>query len=254
MFEKSEYTETLLRTLGLDLPSPGEFPTLEKEEVHIWTVSVHGIRSQLHHLKSLLTEAETGKISFYKFEHTQHSYIATQAVLRVLLSLYLDIKPKEVQIGVRSKGKPFLIHDRPIFFNISNSDGVCVFAFSGDGEVGIDIERIRKMPDIEQLIQKNLTSREKEYVLKDPEKKLKRFFRFWTFKESYLKAIGEGMRLTPDNLEFSVEEGKIRLRSVNYGFEGADWQFKEFTRDGNCTGTLTFAPRGLKIREMMPIA
>jgi len=253
MFENSEYTETLKRVLGLDLPSPGKFPTLGPGDVHIWTVSVQGIKEQLHHLKSLLTEEETGKLSFYKFEHTQHSYIATQAVLRVLLSLYLDIKPREVQMGVRSKGKPFLIHARSIFFNISNSDGQCVFAFSGDGEVGIDIERIRQMPDIEQLIQKNLTSREKEYVLKDPEKKLKRFFRFWTFKESYLKAIGEGMRLTPDNLEFSVEKGKIRLRSVHYGFDGADWQFKEFTRDGNCTGTLTFAPRGLKIREMMPI-
>jgi len=253
MFEKSEYTETLKRVLGLDLPLSGEFPTLEQGEVHIWTVSIQGIKEQLGHLKSLLTEEEIGKISFYKFEHTQHSYIATQALLRVLLSLYLDIKPMEVKMGVRSKGKPFLIHDRPIFFNISNSDGLCVFAFSGDGEVGIDLERIRQMPDIEQLIQKNLTSREKEYVLKDPDKKLKRFFRFWTFKESYLKAIGEGMRLTPDNLEFSVEKGKIRLRSVNYGFEGADWQFKELTRDGNYTGTLTFAPRGLKIREMMPI-
>lgn len=253
MFEKSEYTETLKRALGLDLPSSGKFPTLEQGEVHIWTVSVHGIKEQLEQLKSLLTEVEKGKISFYKFEHTQHSYIATQAVLRVLLSLYLEIEPGEVQIGIRSKGKPFLIHDRPIFFNISNSDGVCVFAFSGDGEVGIDIERIREMPDIEQLIQKNITSREKEYVLKDPDKKLKRFFRFWTFKESYLKAIGEGMRLTPENLEFSVEEGRIRLRSVNYGFEGADWQFMEFTRDENCTGTLTYAPRGLKIREMMPI-
>jgi 4'-phosphopantetheinyl transferase len=253
MFEKSEYTETLLRVLGLDLPLSGEFPTLEQGEVHIWTVSVHGIKEQLDHLKSLLTEEEIGKISFYKFEHKQHSYIATQALLRVLLSLYLDIKPMEVKMKSRSKGKPFLIHDRSIFFNISNSDGLCVFAFSGDGEVGIDLERIRQMPDIEQLIQKNLTSREKEYVLKDPDKKLKRFFRFWTIKESYLKAIGEGMRLTPDNLEFSVEKGKIRLRSVNYGFEGADWQFKEFTRDGNYTGTLTYAPRGVKIREMMPI-
>jgi 4'-phosphopantetheinyl transferase len=253
MFEKSEYSETLLRVLGLDLPAKGKFPTLEQGEVHIWTVSVQGIEEKLHHLKSLLTEEESAKLSFYKFEHTQHSYIATQAVLRVLLSLYLDINPREVRMGARSKGKPFLIHDRQIFFNISNSDGLCVFAFSGDGEVGIDLERIRQMPDIEQLIQKNMTSREKEYVLKDPEKKLPRFFRFWTFKESYLKAIGEGMRLTPDNLEFSVEEGKIRLRSVNYGFEGADWQFKEFTRDGNYTGTLTFTPRGTRIREMMPI-
>lgn len=253
MFEKAEYSDTLKRALGIDLPASNEFPGLEPGEVHIWTTSVLGIKEQLQHLRSLLTEEEAAKIAFYKFEHTRQSYVVSQAVLRVLLSLYLGVEPREVNLGVRSKGKPFLKHDRPIFFNLSNSDGVCVFAFSGDGEVGIDLERIRPMTDIDQLIQNNLTSREKEYVLKDPEKSLRRFFRFWTFKESYLKAIGEGMRLTPENLEFSVEEGKIRLRSVNYGYERTDWQFKEFSRDGNYTGTLTYAPRGLKIREMMPV-
>ena len=253
MFEKSEYTDYLKKVLRLNQSSAGQFPALVQGEVHIWTVSVDRLKEQLNTLKSLLTEEEIRRVLFYKFEHTQHSYIVTQAVLRVLLSLYLDVKPGEVQMGVHSKGKPFLIHDRPIFFNISNSEDLCVYAFSYDGEVGIDIERIRQMPDIEQLIQKNLTVREKEYVVKDPDKKLARFFRFWTIKESYLKAIGEGMRLTPDNLEFFVEQGKIRLRSVNYGFEGADWQFKEFTRDGNYTGTLTFAGRELIIREMMPV-
>ena len=253
MFENSEYTEALEKELGLNLSSSGIFPALGPGEVHIWTVSINALKEKLGSLRSLLTAEEEAKVSFYKFEHTQNSYIVTKSVLRILLSLYMGVKLKEVKIGVHKKGKPFLMDEVPIFFNISNSDDLCVFAFSGDGEVGIDIERIRQMPDIELLIQKNLTKRERDYVLKDPPEKLARFFRFWTFKESYLKAIGEGMRLTPDSLEFTVEEGLVRLRSVNYGFEGADWQFKEFTRHGNYTGTLTYPLKGLKIREMMPV-
>jgi hypothetical protein len=58
------------------------------------------------------------------------------------------------------------------------------------------------------------------------------------------------MRLTPDNLEFSVENGTIKLLSVNYGFDVANWQFKGFTRDGNYTGTLAYSGKDSIIKEL----
>lgn len=225
-------------------------PDLLKGEIHLWTVSIGALKDQSDRLESLLSEEENRKVSFYKFEQTQLSYIVSQAVLRMLLSSYLDVKPADVKMGAHKKGKPYLIHDRTVFFNISNSHDLCVFAFSCDAEVGIDIEKIRDLPDIDLLIEKNLTRRERSYFLKDPAHKLNLFFRFWTFKESYLKAIGEGMRLTPENLEFSLEDGTIRLRSVNYGFDGTEWQFLEFSRVGNYTGALTYTGKGILIKEM----
>ena len=225
-------------------------PDLLKGEIHLWTVSIDKLKEQADRLKSLLSEEEKRRVSFYKFEHTQLSYIVSQAVLRMLLSSYLDVKPADVKMGTHKKGKPYLIHDRSVFFNISNSYDLCVLAFSCDAEVGIDLEKFRDLPDIDQLIEKNLTRRERKYLLKDPENKLNWFFRFWTYKESYLKAIGEGMRLTPENLEFSLEDGAIRLRSVNYGFDGTEWQFMEFSRAGSYTGTLTYTGKGILIKEM----
>jgi 4'-phosphopantetheinyl transferase len=225
-------------------------PDLLKGEIHLWTVSIGALKNQAERLEALLSEEERRKVSFYKFEHTQLSYVVSQAVLRMLLASYLDVKPADVKLGTHKKGKPYLIHDRSIFFNISNSYDLCVFAFSCDAEVGIDLEKIRDLPDIDQLIQKNLTRRERKYLLKDPAQKLNWFFRFWTFKESYLKATGEGMRLTPENLEFSLEDGAIKLRSVNYGFDGTEWQFLEFSRAGNYTGTLTYTGKGTLIKEM----
>lgn len=253
MYDKPEYAEYLRDVLMSHHSPRGEFPVLLKNELHVWTVSIASRSAQLDFLKALLSEEERKRVDYYKFGHTQNSFVVTQAVLRILLSLYQGIKPVEVEMGVRTKGKPYLRTDSSLFFNISNSDDLCVYAFSRDGEVGIDIEKIRPLPDIEMLIDRNLTSREKKYVLKSPEQTLSRFFRFWTYKESYLKAIGEGMRLTPENLEFSVEEGKIRLRGVNYGFDGADWQFREFARDESYTGTLTYAGESHVIREMIPV-
>jgi len=231
-------------------PSGIDVPDLLTGEIHLWTVSIDALKDQSVHLESLLSETEKKRVSFYKFEQTQLSYLVSQALLRKLLAAYLDEKPADVKMGVHKKGKPYLIHNHQVYFNLSNSQNLCVYAFSCDGEVGIDIEKIRDLPDIDQLIEKNLTRRERNYLVKDPASKLNWFFRFWTYKESYLKAIGEGMRLTPENLEFSLEDGTIRLRSVNYGFDGTEWQFQEFSREGNYTGTLTYTGKDILIKEM----
>ena len=250
MYKEAEFPESLKGVIIQDQPDRVKFPQLLNGEIHLWTASLVPSMDKIERLRSFLSPEEKKKASYYKFERKQHGYIITQAVLRILISAYLDIDPADVMLVASKKGKPFLINEPSLFFNNSNSDEICVYAFSRDAEVGIDIEKIRELPDIDELIEKNLTSREKAYFLKNSDHKLSLFFQFWTFKESYLKAIGEGMRLTPANLEFLLDDGNIRLRSVTYGFEATDWQFKGFTREGNYTGTLTYQRRDTIIREM----
>jgi 4'-phosphopantetheinyl transferase len=172
------------------------------------------------------------------------------AILKLLLSGYLKTEPAQVRVGIRPKGKPFVENDPTLFFNLSHSRGILVLAFSRDGELGVDIEMIRDLPDLDLLIDRNLTSREKEYTLKDPKKKLTRFFQLWTLKESYLKATGDGMRLSPENLEFTVEGGNIRLNSLSFGHDTSQWRFRTFTRGHDFTGTLAYRGSNTVIREM----
>ena len=70
-------------------------------------------------------------------------------------------------------------------------------------------------------------------------------------KEAYLKAIGEGMRLSPDNLEFAIESGNIKLRSVKGIFEQEDWLFKNISFSKDYIGTLAYkgSQGKLKIRK-----
>ena len=250
MYKEAKFPEILKDVIIQDQPDIRKFPRLLKGEIHLWTASLSPSPEKIERLRSVLSPEEKKRASYFKFVREQHAYIITQAVLRILISAYLDTEPAEVILVASKKGKPFLINEPTLFFNTSNSHELCVYAFSRDTEVGIDIEKIRELPDIDQLIEKNLTSRETSYFLKNPDHKLSLFFQFWTLKESYLKAIGEGMRLTPENLEFSLNDGNFRLRSVTYGFEATDWQFKGFTREGNYTGTLTYQKKETVIREM----
>jgi 4'-phosphopantetheinyl transferase len=250
MSEKSKYPYHPNDVLIFNQSDTEPFPPLLKGDIHLWTLSLNASKDQVKQVWSVLSPEEIKKAYYYKYEPLQHNYIVTQAVLRMLLSAYLAIRLEDIKLGVHKKGKPYLINDPSLFFNISNSQGICVYAFSHDAEVGVDIEKIRDLPDLDLLIEKNLTPREKQYFLKDPDNRLTRFFRFWTFKESFLKAIGEGMRLTPENLEFSLEDGTIRLQFANYEVDAADWQFKDFTREGNYTGALAYTGKNTIIREM----
>ena len=180
MPEKSDVLDSLRGILGLEPFDVGSFPRLAKGEVHIWAISIGELGDHIDRLRSVLSAVEYKKASYFKYAQAQHHYTISQAVLRLLLSSYLDIEPDDVILGARRKGKPYLIHDRKLYFNISNSHNLCVYAFSSGGEVGIDIEKIRKVPEIIQLIEKNLTPSVREYVLKDPEKMHERFFIFWT--------------------------------------------------------------------------
>jgi len=248
--EKSIYYNHPEDIFILDQSETEHFPRLLNGDIHLWTLSLDASKDQIERLRSVLSPVEKKKASYYKFEHTQHNYIVSHGTLRILLSAYLQIRPEDIMMGVHKKGKPFLLNDVSLFFNISDSHGVCVFAFSRDGEVGIDIEKIRDLPDIDQLIEKNLTSGEKKHFQKDPDKKLSRFFEFWTLKESYLKAIGEGMRLTPDNLEFSLDGGNIKLQNASIGFDAADWEFKGIAPEENYTGGLTYKGKDTLIKEI----
>jgi 4'-phosphopantetheinyl transferase len=221
-----------------------------KGEVHLYTIPLHCSRDQAERLRAVLSPEENKKASFYKPELIQNRFIVTQAVLRMLLAEFLGIQPAEVRLAVHKKGKPYFLNDPSIFFNASNSYDTCVYAFTRGAEVGVDIEKIRELPDIDLLIDKNLTPGEKKFVMRKPGSRLARFIQFWTFKEAFLKGIGEGMRLTPENLEFYLDDGTIRLRLVNYGFDTAEWQFKGFTRKGRITGTVAYSGKETVIREM----
>lgn len=214
------------------------FPELFSGDIHVWYSLFHNDAYLIKQCSNALTAAEFEHISYYKFLKDKNSYIVSRGLLRILLSCYLQTNPEELSILKHKKGKPYQKNDPSLFFNISNSGDCCIFAFSKNGEVGIDIEKIRPLNDLDELIKKNFNSKEQSYIYKNPALRLQRFFKFWTLKEAFLKAIGEGMRLVPDKLEFSSENGDFKLQSFAGVAESEDWIFSDLTYNANYKGTL----------------
>ncbi len=226
-----------------------DFPFLKKNEIHLWRVSLQPSSVMLETAKQALSEFERNRLDFFEFEQVRRSYTVSQGFLRILIANYLSIEVDEVELGRRSKGKPYCKNDESLFFNMSNSGGLCVYAFSRDNEVGIDLEKIRPLPDLDEMIEKNFIAREQAYIRKTREDELRRFFFFWTIKESYLKAIGEGMRIEPQNLEFSIQNGKIRLLGVNGYTDYDDWVFEEVAFSPEYVRTLAYIGDNVDIAD-----
>lgn len=95
-------------------------------------------------------------------------------------------------------GKPYLEAVSNLYFNLSHSGDYVVVAFA-ENEVGVDMERNR-VANL-AVARRFFTKEEQEYlqeicnVYGNGEILAKAFARIWTRKESYIKAVGEGMHL-----------------------------------------------------------
>ena len=117
------------------------------------------------------------------------------------------------------RGKPYLKECPWIHFNISHTKGIVVLAVH-DHPVGIDVEEIR--PYTQPVARKILTPSERDRVSwwsrKGKRLGEKNFFRYWTLKESYVKATGEGLAHPLGNLEFTLDENQ-QIESNCPGYE-----------------------------------
>ena len=119
--------------------------------------------------------------------------------MRRLLAGYVQLPPKRLALEYGEHGKPRLARGEdgdptPLFFNLSHSGGLALFAVGGAGEVGVDIERIRPLRYPADLALEHLSAAERERrpdwtaAAARPE-----FFRIWARKEAMLKAAGLGL-------------------------------------------------------------
>ncbi len=173
---------------------PARNQIIDSKCVHIWLASLIENEKDVLLYQSVLSQQELVRTSNYKFSKDQSCYILSRGILRCLLSRYLEQKPQDINILCSPWGKPHLLQDFHLYFNVSHSKDYVIYAFSSKYEVGIDIEYIDPTIDIDCIIPSILSSpQEFTYwqTIKEKEK-INSFFKLWVCKEAYLKACGKG--------------------------------------------------------------
>jgi len=128
-------------------------------------------------------------------------------------------------------------------FNLSHTSGMALIAVIQGREVGIDIERHRPMDDLDGMAGTVMSLRElDQWKSLAPRDRKPAFYRLWTRKEAYLKAIGLGLFRDLQDVTVSI------LPAIFTGPTGerihADWLVEDCSGEGVWSVTDILAPDG----------
>lgn len=174
--------------------------------MEVWCARLDQPAEILAELAEVLSSDEQARANRYRFGSIRDRFVVGRAIVRFLLSDYLNLSPTEIEFAYGPHGKPYLTTERPFNFNLANSEDLAVFAFSPNIRLGIDLEFIRPVNEMARIATSYFSELEKKMLFELPKSaRLEAFFQCWTRKEAYLKALGEG--LTHPLATFSVTLG-----------------------------------------------
>lgn len=173
----------------------GTPPPLPAEAVHLWQVPLTPAQAGLADLLTLLSEAERTRAQQFHFERHRQRFVAGRAALRLVLSRYTGVPAVAVPLAVGAFGKPALAEPAAgLHFNLTHAEDLALLAVTTGRELGVDLERVRPLPDLEAVAEHFFSTAERAEVLaQPPAQRPPVFFTCWTRKEAYLKAIGTGL-------------------------------------------------------------
>jgi 4'-phosphopantetheinyl transferase len=198
----------LLRQNQLDMvwQKPDHFHFLSGSDVDIWCARLD--LSLMQDLTGILSTYEKKRSQQLQFDRDKQRHVFSRGILRLILSKYVQESPNQIEIVIGPHGKPALSQrggEYSIHFNLSHSHDCVLYSITRVGEIGVDVEKIREVPDMEKIVEKFFSAREKaSFKGLAPSQKKQAFFNCWSRKEAMIKAMGGGLSLPLDQFDVSI--------------------------------------------------
>jgi 4'-phosphopantetheinyl transferase len=185
--------------------------------------------------RNLLTVEETAKADRIIIESKQRQSYRARAELRRILARYLDTDPHTLGFVYGEQGKPALLPDpdrgpAPLCFNLSHSGTVgLVGVIFGRPQLqlGVDVEQARPGREFASIAESFFARDEVEVFRRLPiTEHTAAFYRAWTRKEAYLKAIGTGLSFSSSafSISFGRDEPTRLIRTERPGDHPGRWR------------------------------
>jgi 4'-phosphopantetheinyl transferase len=227
---------------------------LAANSVHIWLTRTSLIQPSAYaDYYRLLSKAELARNERFGHQSLRNTNILTRALLRTVLSEYEDCPPPQWEFDQHERGKPFIASPASrLFFNLSHSGEWVVCAVARFPVIGVDIEHCSRRVEVVRLARRFFSPREYRALLHCPAGAQKnRFFDYWTLKEAYIKARGEGIALGLDKFSFQLpgaglpDNGTIAIEcDAVLQDNPATWHFRLSSAEGDHRLALAVKPPG----------
>jgi len=184
--------------------------------------------------------------------HVWRRRVVARAALRVALGRYLDRPPGSLELALGPGGKPRLAGaaDRDeVFFSLSRNADLCLIAICEEGPVGVDVEEVRDVPELADLVRSRFAASEAMAILeRSGEERLRAFYRCWTRKEACVKALGTGIGAGLGSVVVSVGDRAALLAAP--GTRAGEWSLLDLVPGEGFAGAL--AVRGAAAEDPGP--
>ena len=107
-----------------------------------------------------LSAEERERAARFATDALRDRWLRAHVAMRRILARELGTAPATIRYGRGDHGKPFIEspNGSGLEFSLSDSEGIALLAVGREGAVGVDIERIRPLPELRALATRYFTS------------------------------------------------------------------------------------------------
>ncbi len=183
-------------------------PTISREEIQLIFSTLSASPDSERYLRELLSPDEQDRSDRFKFAKHRTSFIVARGLLRIVLGKYINAKPAAIDFAYGAYGKPVVKGTPQVHFNVSHSEQMVVYGLRLDREIGVDIEHIRPIGELEAIARQSFAPAECRDLLAIPEQhRTKAFFDCWTRKEAFIKFLGTGLSFPLHRFQVALGPG-----------------------------------------------
>jgi 4'-phosphopantetheinyl transferase len=226
-------------------------------EIHVFPTSFTLLNQKFEYYQGLLAQNEIKKFAQYPNPQYSRQCILSRGFLRELLSSYLEIPPREIIIEDSKYKKPEIKNAlNELEFNVSHSQDKIIIAIAMGRKVGVDLEKLDLNKDWQNIYPLVFSEQEQNQLTSlIPEQQISAFYRGWTQKEAFLKAIGSGFNLNPQEFSFDLDSESVpTLIRSRRSDDLKHWELQVIPELDSYIGMLAYERKGpdsptLKIKE-----
>lgn len=190
----------------------------------LWYVDLDVTAGDLRCLRQWLSHDELAKAERFHWDLDRARYIAGRAALRCVLADRLGCSPTAIRFSYGRNGKPMLEGGQEhVEFNIAHTGGDAVIALADDAAIGVDIERLRPIADVESLSSLVFSDVERRELELAPNP-ASAFLNGWTRKEAYVKALGLGLTAPLREITVSLSRRAVLFSTGLRDQSASNWR------------------------------
>jgi 4'-phosphopantetheinyl transferase len=164
--------------------------------VDVWRIPLDSREAEVAALRRVVSADERARAERFHDEALRRRFVVRRGRLRGVLARYLGVAPEEIVIGASRRGRPSVSSPPAprVDFSLADSGDLALIAVAREGPVGIDVERLREVPDAEAIARRWFPAAERDVVLAaEGEARTRAFLVAWTRLEARWKASGVGL-------------------------------------------------------------